>query len=251
MVDVGVHQALLVSVLGNPQDLGGGGRERWDGNVHMVPGGHGEQGGDLCIRALEISILWPQVHSRGPTQVSLRTQGGVGMFNQVYCQIPHQPICSTGQARLTFAPSPLSGVLEAWAACPFLCHSSVCLLTWLEQGNRFVAFTGKCSTLLSLTAISHKSNKPPFTMTRIFLAQHHTKKPLTLYFVTYYLPTHHFQQSVAVLDLGTSPGRKPELVTKSEAQWYVQKGGLCVLIAWKSYCVKNLKCVCLLQFVAI
>lgn len=55
-------------------------------------------------------------------------------------------------------------------------------------------------------------------MTRIFLAQHHTKKPLTLYFVTYYLPMHHFQQSVAVLDLGTSPGRKPELVTKSEAQ---------------------------------
>lgn len=40
MVDIRVHQSLLVSVLGHPQDLGGDGRERWDGDVHVVSRGH-------------------------------------------------------------------------------------------------------------------------------------------------------------------------------------------------------------------
>lgn len=53
VVDVGVHKALLVSVLGHPQDLGGHIREGWDGDVHVVPGGHGKQGGDLGIQAVE------------------------------------------------------------------------------------------------------------------------------------------------------------------------------------------------------
>lgn len=57
MVDVGVHKALLVSVLGHPQDLGGHCRDRWDGDVHVVPGGHGKQGGDVGIRAVETSGL--------------------------------------------------------------------------------------------------------------------------------------------------------------------------------------------------
>lgn len=43
MVDIWIHKALLVSVLGHPQDLGGNSRERWDGDVHVVPAGHGEQ----------------------------------------------------------------------------------------------------------------------------------------------------------------------------------------------------------------
>lgn len=55
MVDVGVHKALFVSVLGHPQDLGGHGRDRWDSDVHVVPGGHREQGGDLDVRAVKTS----------------------------------------------------------------------------------------------------------------------------------------------------------------------------------------------------
>lgn len=73
VVDVGVHEALLVSVLGHPQDLGGHGGERWDGDVHVVPGGHGEQGGDLGAQAVETSGLWPRARSRGHAEVSLRT----------------------------------------------------------------------------------------------------------------------------------------------------------------------------------
>ena len=46
-----------MSVLGHPQDLGGHGRQWWDGDVHVVPGGHGEQAGDAR------------------TQLSLRTDG--------------------------------------------------------------------------------------------------------------------------------------------------------------------------------
>lgn len=61
MVDVRVHKALPVSVLGHPQDLGGQRRERRDGEVHVVPGGHGEQRGDLGTRR------------RGGAEVRLRT----------------------------------------------------------------------------------------------------------------------------------------------------------------------------------
>lgn len=57
MVDVGVHKALLVSVLGHPQDLWGHSRERRDGDVHVVPCGHGQQGGDLCVQAVDTSSL--------------------------------------------------------------------------------------------------------------------------------------------------------------------------------------------------
>lgn len=74
MVDVWVHNALLVSVLGHPQDFGDHIRERWDGYVHVVPCGHGEQRGDLGIQAVETSSLQPWPHSRGHTMVSLRTE---------------------------------------------------------------------------------------------------------------------------------------------------------------------------------
>lgn len=74
VVDVGVHKALLVSVLSHPQDLGGHGGERWDGDVHVVPGGHGEQGGDLGVQAVETSGLGPRARSRGRAEVSLRTR---------------------------------------------------------------------------------------------------------------------------------------------------------------------------------
>lgn len=66
MVDVGVHKALLVSVLSHPQDFRGHGRDRWNSDVHVVPGWHGEQGWDLDIRIT-------QVHGRGHTDVILRT----------------------------------------------------------------------------------------------------------------------------------------------------------------------------------
>lgn len=69
MVDVWVHKALLVSVLGHPQDFGGNGGERWDGDVHVVPGRHREQRGDLGVNVVETFSLWAWVHSR----VTLRT----------------------------------------------------------------------------------------------------------------------------------------------------------------------------------
>lgn len=74
MIDVRVHEALLVSVLSHPQDLRCHGRERWDGDVHVVPSGHGEQGGDLSIQAVETCSLQPRAHGRGHTEISLRTE---------------------------------------------------------------------------------------------------------------------------------------------------------------------------------
>lgn len=62
-----------MSVLGHPQDLRCHGRERWDGDVHVVPSGHGEQGGDLGIQAVETCSLQPRAYGRGRTEVSLRT----------------------------------------------------------------------------------------------------------------------------------------------------------------------------------
>lgn len=57
MVDVGVHEALLVPVFGHSQDLRGNRRESRDGDVHVAPGGHGQQRGDLGIKALVGSRL--------------------------------------------------------------------------------------------------------------------------------------------------------------------------------------------------
>lgn len=87
MVDVGVHKALLVSVLSHPQDLGGHGRKRWDGDVHVVPGGHGEEGGDLDIQAVETQVLRPWAPSRGHTEISLRTK-------KRFTKVTWQDVCS-------------------------------------------------------------------------------------------------------------------------------------------------------------
>lgn len=57
MVDIGVHKALLVSVLGHPQHLRGHCRKRRDGDVHVVPGWHGEQRGDLGMQDVGTSGL--------------------------------------------------------------------------------------------------------------------------------------------------------------------------------------------------
>lgn len=57
MEDIGVHEALFVSVLSHTQDLRGHSRERRDGDVHVVPGGHGEQGGDLGVQSVKTSCL--------------------------------------------------------------------------------------------------------------------------------------------------------------------------------------------------
>lgn len=43
MEDVWVHQSLLVTVLGYSQHLGRDGGQRWGGDVHVVPGGHGQE----------------------------------------------------------------------------------------------------------------------------------------------------------------------------------------------------------------
>lgn len=46
-----------MSVLSHTQDLRGHSRERRDGDVHVVPGGHGEQGGDLGVQSVKTSCL--------------------------------------------------------------------------------------------------------------------------------------------------------------------------------------------------
>lgn len=68
VVDAGVHQAIPVPVLGDPQDLWRHGGERRNGDVHVVPGWHVEQGGDSGSRA---AALRPR---GGHTEVSLRRE---------------------------------------------------------------------------------------------------------------------------------------------------------------------------------
>ena len=100
-----------MSVLGHPQDLGGHGRQGWDGDVHVVPGGHGEQGGDL---------------SRGHTEVSLRTDGTLELPAEVSDQA-----CSAPGVSLTClwsARSP-SGVCSGCGASPFFSHPPLWSLT--------------------------------------------------------------------------------------------------------------------------
>lgn len=129
MVDIRVHKALFVSVLGHPQDLGGNGRERWDSDVHVVPGGHWEQWGDLGVHAVENFSLRPWLHSR----VTLRTDDALTF---VSCwRLSSGSMCGISDVKLTFVWSPrsLSGVFSEWGACPFFSHPAFSSLTWLKK----------------------------------------------------------------------------------------------------------------------
>lgn len=139
MVDVGVHKALLVSVLGHPQDLGGHCRDRWDGDVHVVPGGHGKQGGDVGIRAVETSGLWPWTHSRRHTDISLRTDSRSTLV--IRRDVWSGLMCSWCFTHFCLVPS-LWWVFRMWSMSVFLPSSlMVTNMTEKETANTRFSFS--------------------------------------------------------------------------------------------------------------
>lgn len=139
VVDVGVHKAPLVSVLGHPQDLGGHGRERWDGDVHVVPGGHGEQGGDLGVQAVETSGLWSQAHRRGHTEVSLRTESGSTLVS--WRHVWSGVTCSEVPPTFVWSSRSPSGVFSECEVCPFFSHPPLWSLKWLKNSKHMIQFS--------------------------------------------------------------------------------------------------------------
>ena len=91
--DVGVHQPLLVPVLGHSQHLGRDRRQGWGGDVHVVPGGHGQEARNWLNSANLVPLSFSKLAARRGSGRTFCLQSNRQEEKMGSCHIPIPLTC--------------------------------------------------------------------------------------------------------------------------------------------------------------